>query len=152
MMSSISMDDIIRPTAKVNHLIIALCVVVASLIVLLVLNNIGDALIPLFIIWALGIILWLTASVAEKFKSIEIGDGGLTVKTGVLSIKTTLISYKQIANLHIKQGLFERIIGVGTVELDTSGTNRVEIIMQSVKKEDIERISQACREGMKKVI
>lgn len=146
------MDNIIRPTAKVNHLIIILCAVIASAIVLLALNEIKEMLIPLFVIWALAIILWLTASIAEKFKTIELGEEGLTVKTGILSIKTTLMAYKQIANLHIKQGLFERILGVGTIELDTSGTNRVEIIIHSVKKEDLEKISQACRSGMKKVI
>ncbi len=148
----LSMDNIIRPTAKVNHIIIIICAVIASIIVLVASEIIGGVLISLFVIWALAIILWLTASVAEKFKTIELGEGGLTVKTGVLSIKTTIIAYKQIANLHIKQGLLDRIFGVGTVELDTSGTNRVEIIIRSVGKEDLERISQACREGMKKVV
>ncbi len=151
-MNLVFMDNIIRPTAKVNHLIIVICAIIASLIVFVVFEKIGDMLMPLFVIWAFAIILWLTASVVEKFTSIEIGESALTVKSGVLSIKTTLISYKQIANLHIKQGLFERIVGVGTVELDTSGTNRVEIIMRNIKKDDLDKLSYACKEGMKKVL
>lgn len=51
----------------------------------------------------------------------------LSTEMGVLSKQTAEVAIKDIRSVNSKQGLFERLFGLGTVEIGTAGTAGIEV-------------------------
>ena len=50
-----------------------------------------------------------------------------------LSRKMTSINYGNIRDIHLKQGLVQRIFGIGDVYIDTSGGSGMEMVVKGIK-------------------
>jgi len=71
---------------------------------------------------------------------VEIGEYAVTVKTGLLNTRTIMIPYERMTNVNIKRGIFDRLMGMGTLEIDTAGTAQTEVIMPYMLNKDLEHI------------
>ena len=50
-----------------------------------------------------------------------------------LSRKMTSINYNNIRDVHLTQGLFQRLFNIGNIYIDTSGSNKMEMIVKGIK-------------------
>lgn len=98
------------------------------------------------IVWALAILQVIFLWVAARFISLDIGENDLLFRKGVLNVKTNLVPYKKITDARFTQSIFERMFSVGTLEIDTAGSETVSIYIPSVPSIDLERIISTVRE------
>lgn len=96
----------------------------------------------LLILWTLLVLVAIISKIYTKFTTVKIEETGLTITKGILSIKKIFIQYKNISNVRIHQTLFERIIGVGSIGIDTAGTSGTEVIIDYIENEKLQRIVQ----------
>ena len=70
-------------------------------------------------------------------------------RVGIISRHSVRMAYENVQNAYVKQGILERLLGVGTVGLSSSGQHDVEIVIQGVKHpgQIIERIQQVLQKG-----
>ena len=59
---------------------------------------------------------------------------GITSRIGVLSLQqvVTTVRYEDVRAVEVVQSIWDRIIGVGTLEISTSATGGVEILMDGI--------------------
>ena len=53
-------------------------------------------------------------------------------RTGYFWTKIVTADYEDIADVQVVQGLFDKILGMGKLKFNTSGSNRVEIIFENI--------------------
>jgi uncharacterized membrane protein YdbT with pleckstrin-like domain len=82
------------------------------------------ALIPVFGIGLLILLAWWIQCLAT---SLVITDRRVTLRKGILSKYTNDILISDIRNVQVGQNLFQRIFGVGSVAVSTSGQSDMEI-------------------------
>jgi membrane protein YdbS with pleckstrin-like domain/DNA-directed RNA polymerase subunit RPC12/RpoP len=58
----------------------------------------------------------------------------LLTEKGVLSKHTAEVAIKDIRSINMKQGIFEKIFGLGTVEIGTAGTAGIEITFAGISQ------------------
>lgn len=68
---------------------------------------------------------------------IHVEDEIITVKEGLLMSKMVVIPFDKINEIKTEYGMSDRILGVGTIMLDTAGTGAVEVIFSNVPRESI---------------
>jgi len=61
----------------------------------------------------------------------------ITVRKGILIRKTTLIPLHRIDNIKTSSSIFDLILGLQTIMIDTSGTDQIEVIMPYIPKEKV---------------
>ena len=143
---------IVKPSAKVYYLKIILCAAVFT-ILLLILGTILKFEIILIIpgIWFIAIFCAIAAKIMIHFRSIEVTDKDITMKIGVLNTKSVVVPYGQITNVNVKRTLFDRVMGLGLIEVDTPGTDVAELTMDYISKNDIYKIREALRNSKVRV-
>jgi uncharacterized membrane protein YdbT with pleckstrin-like domain len=59
---------------------------------------------------------------------------GIEYRTGVLWTSQNIlrIRYEDIRTLELKQTLFDRLVGIGTIEIATAASSEVEIVMEGI--------------------
>ena len=82
------------------------------------------ALIPVFGIGLLILLAWWIQCLAT---SLVITERRVTLRKGILSKYTNDILISDIRNVQVGQNLFQRIFGVGSVAVSTSGQSDMEI-------------------------
>lgn len=87
------------------------------------------ALIPLFGIGLLILLVWWIQCLGT---SLVITDRRVTLRKGILGKYTNDILISDIRNVRIGQNLFQRIFGVGSVAVSTSGQADMEIEVQGL--------------------
>ena len=88
--------------------------------------------IPLVAILGVATLIWLkTASTSYHF-----AKGRLTWRTGVLSRSTESLELYRIADVTMRQPLFQRLFGVGRIVLSTADANHREVVMEGVPSPD----------------
>jgi len=101
---------------------------------------------PLILIaWGIGILSIIYLSIAARFISLDIGENDLLFKRGILSIRTSLVPFAKVTDARYSQTIAERIFSVGTLEVDTAGSNNVAIYIPSVPFRDLERVIETVR-------
>jgi len=91
-----------------------------------------------FIIWyilgivfllafGLGIIIIIIAFCLRRGTTFYITDERVIYEVTFLSRQISSTTYDKIQDLHLSQGIFERIVGMGTIHINTAGTHFVEI-------------------------
>lgn len=68
---------------------------------------------------------------------IHVEDEIITVKEGLLMSKMVVIPFDKINEIKTEYSMSDRILGVGTIMLDTAGTGAVEVIFPDVPRESI---------------
>ncbi len=93
------------------------------------------------IVWGIAFIFSFAAWLDTRFKRIEISETNLLLKAGVFSVKTILVPFTGITNVRVRQSFFDRVVGVGTVVIDTpGGSNTPEIEIQRIPARALETI------------
>ena len=83
------------------------------------------------------------------------GDSGLEAQSGVLSLRLvkTKVRYEDILSVEVIQGLLDRILQVGILEVSTSATGGVEVILEGVASpRALQEILLTERENRKKAL
>ncbi|MFW6129889.1 MAG: PH domain-containing protein, partial [Atribacterota bacterium] len=87
----------------------------------------------IFLIW------WLKCKAATltvtNFKTVE--------RRGLISKNTSEILHSHIRNIGIKQGFFDRLLGVGGIYIAGAGTAAAEIVFPGLKIETLEEIKKS---------
>jgi putative membrane protein len=144
------MKSIIRPHAIKMHIEIAIVAILISSLILLGSSLLGGiALWAVVAVWGIALLAGLVAMIKEHSKSIEIGEDSLIIKTGILSTKTTVIPYWTITDVDIEQNIVDKILGLGTLSVDTAGTSNVEVVMKNLSYADLKELIEVFKKKMK---
>ncbi len=74
-------------------------------------------------------ILW-----AYYSECLNITNEGINRRSGILSRKTTSLRYCDIRNIGLQQSIFQRVLGIGTLEFSSAGSDSVEIRFDNIAK------------------
>lgn len=92
---------------------------------------------------ALGLLLFLwplAKDAAKRFETLELDGGRLRYKSGMVSVSTRLLDVAKIRDVHVDQGIFGRMMGIGTVSVKTEGESGC------IEMEDIDRPAQVAEQ------
>ncbi len=112
---------------------------------------------PIALAWLLGLavavpFLWLAGRIAQwATTNLIVTTGRLLLRRGVLARSVTQIRLDRIAEVHCRQGLFERIIGTGTIAVEVFGEEGLTVVtdvrhprsFQRVLSEELARTATA---------
>ena len=88
--------------------------------------------IPLVAILGLATLTWLkTASTSYHF-----AQGRLTWRAGALSRTADSLELYRVADVTMRQSLFQRLFGVGRIILSTADANHREVVLEGVPRPD----------------
>lgn len=120
-------------------------IIIGAVVVSAIILYFGGLLEDLMLI-ALGgvvgaaILLGMLARIIQLFKTIEIGEKSVKVMTGIIHIKSMLIPYERITHVQTTQTLSQRILGLGTLSIDTAGSDMVEVVLRDVPQKYLQKI------------
>lgn len=87
----------------------------------------------LFFLPLIGLLHVLWAEINIHINRFYISDQRITEKKGILSIEETYLQTDRVANYTIKQNFVERLLDIGTIEIESvDGDDEVEILMKGV--------------------
>ena len=88
----------------------------------------GVILIPVLV----GLVMLLYVYVMLKTTAFVVTDKRVVAKTGVFSVNMSEVRIEDIRGVNLRQSLWQRIIGAGTVFIGTAATGGAEIVMNGV--------------------
>lgn len=88
-------------------------------------------------VWLAGILFVLFAFITARFQTLTLDENTITYSGGVLATKRTVLSYAKITETSYTQGLLERLLGVGTISIDTAGGSDIAVRVGNVRYADI---------------
>lgn len=91
----------------------------------------------MFILLALASFASLIAFLYFQHKYIHVEDEIITVREGIITSKISVIPFNKINEIKTQFSFFDRLLGVGTIMIDTAGTSAVEVVFKNVPKESI---------------
>ncbi len=91
-------------------------------------------------VWLLGLAACVFAYIGSRFTTLEIRDKDLLFKRGVFAVKTVLVPYNRITDTRYVQSLVERVLGLGTLEVETASESGVAIRIGGVRDADVRDI------------
>jgi uncharacterized membrane protein YdbT with pleckstrin-like domain len=84
---------------------------------------------------AVGIIIIVLAEVKRRNNDYAITNERVVERTGIINIDQDSITWEKISNLSFKRNLFDRIFGIGTIEIwAVGGLDEPEIILRKIPK------------------
>ncbi|MBU4245640.1 MAG: PH domain-containing protein [Nanoarchaeota archaeon] len=87
----------------------------------------------LFILPIIGLLHILWAEISIRVNRFYISDQRIAEKKGILSIEETYLQTDRVANYTIKQNFIERLLDIGTIEIESvDGDDEPEIVMKCV--------------------
>ena len=101
---------------------------------LLSLDNDRAVFLSLPVFWLIPLTLALMATYDRYNVRYVLDERGIETREGRLSLnqKINRIRFEDIRSIEIKQSLFDRILGIGQLEIGTSGTGGIEICIEGV--------------------
>ncbi|MEW8499828.1 MAG: PH domain-containing protein [Candidatus Thiodiazotropha taylori] len=96
-------------------------------------------LIPVF---GIGLVILLVWHLQNKASKLTINDSEILYEKGLLSKERSEVNISSVRNTKVKQSFFDRIFGVGTIEIYTAGDSP-EIVAKGLP--DPNRISEIIR-------
>ena len=110
----------------------------ATGLVLAAIHLISPASVPLWVaiiavlalIGALGLIIWWWVQTLSA--ALEITNKRTVAKRGLLSRSTSEVVHDNIRNVQVDQSFWERIWGIGTIGISSSGQDGIEIQMRKI--------------------
>ncbi len=104
--------------------------------------------IVLAIIAVFSIASIVVSFIKAKIQYIEVDSEGVTMHSGLFNKKTTYVPYERITNIHTHKSLLERIFGLGGLQVDTAGTNKVEINMGNIPSKYLGKLVRAVQKNI----
>jgi membrane protein YdbS with pleckstrin-like domain len=81
----------------------------------------------LLFVFGVGLLFIIYALLDRNTKLYTLTNKRVTAKAGIISRQVNEVGIKDIRSINVKQGIFERLFGVGTVEIASAGTAGVEV-------------------------
>jgi uncharacterized membrane protein YdbT with pleckstrin-like domain len=106
---------------------------------------VGLALYPLAII--AGVFIFILAEIVRRAESFYVLDSGVAREYRLLSTSRKFAEYEKIQNVEVSQSFMENLMGIGSIHLDTAGTDTREVSFRGAK--DPYKIERMIREKMK---
>jgi uncharacterized membrane protein YdbT with pleckstrin-like domain len=82
--------------------------------------------------FGLGLIILIVWWLKCKGTTLIITDKRSTLRHGILSKHTTDVLHEHVRNVQVSQGMFQRMFGVGSIGISSSGQSGVEIEVDGV--------------------
>lgn len=96
-----------------------------------------------------GLFVLALGEIARRAETFYVFENGVAREYKLLSTSRKFIEYDKIQDLEVSQSFFENILGIGSVDFDTAGSDAIEMTFHGVKNPyDLEK---TIREKMKKV-
>ena len=76
---------------------------------------------------------WICYLRAKSMKY-KLSNKRISSEMGILSKQTAEVMIKDVRSVNLKQGIFERMFGLGTVEIGSAGTAGIEVSISGVSK------------------
>ncbi|MBI5051468.1 PH domain-containing protein [Candidatus Micrarchaeota archaeon] len=89
----------------------------------------------------------LISEFLKRFTKIYLEEKGITVKKGIFNIKKVFIQYPNIANINVHQSIFERVLSVGSLEIDTAGTAKAEVLIHSIDYNNLQKVVERTKKS-----
>lgn len=133
---------IIKPGAIAMQAKTLLSALAITIIVALFLGYFGEILLYVIaLIWVIALALCASAEISKKFKRIILEEGQAIAESGLITKEIIHADYDRITSVNMRQDPIERLFKVGTIEIDTAGTEKIEVKMGGIKEEDMKRIA-----------
>lgn len=102
---------------------------------------------PVWIIVLVAGLLWLLNICIQKAGSwMALNEDHVMKRTGIISKSVSEVRYENIRSIDTRQGVLDRIFGIGAVMIGTAGTSGYEIVKAGIKNPDnIKQILNARR-------
>ena len=95
------------------------------------------------IITAFAFLMIVVAFIRARLQTFEITDEGITSRTGILNVKTRFVPYSKIDSVHMSRNIFDRVLMLGTLRVDTLASMGEEIVMSDISSGHLEPALQA---------
>ena len=102
-----------------------------------------------FILWSWTLIVPIIIYLKTRFTVYEVTDERIKLKTGILSQEIDECELYRIRDYKIAKPFFQRIFGLGNIELITSDRSNVRINLNGIK--DPENLYNIIRDNVEKV-
>ena len=102
-----------------------------------------------FILWSWTLIVPIIIYLKTRFTVYELTDERIKLKTGILSQEIDECELYRIRDYKIVKPFFQRIFGLGNIELITSDRSNVRINLKGIK--DPENLYNIIRDNVEKV-
>jgi uncharacterized membrane protein YdbT with pleckstrin-like domain len=127
-----------HPNPVMPSVKILICLAVLTVLLVLGSDFLGGMFLQLLAAtWLAAAVLVLFAFILSKFQTITLDDNTITYTGGVFATRRVTLPYARITETSYVQGLLERMLGFGTVSIDTAGGSAVAIHMGNVRYADI---------------
>jgi uncharacterized membrane protein YdbT with pleckstrin-like domain len=107
---------------------------------------------PLELLYSIIAVLAITSIVAAfiraKIQYIDIDDEGITMHAGLFNKKTTYVPYERVTNVQVHRDFIERLFLIGTLQIDTAGSNRIEVVMHNIPSHYLGKIAKSVQTHM----
>jgi len=97
----------------------------------IVIDDYSIIAVPMVVI---GIIVIISAEILRGANRYYITTTRIMHEYSLFSRKRSSATYRHIQDLHATQGILERLIGIGTLHINTAGTHLTEITFKGVPK------------------
>ncbi len=91
-------------------------------------------------VWAILFLAMIHSYMVTRFVSLEVTEDEVVYKKGILSVNRVHIAFHMITSVNMQQTFFERIFGLGTLEIDTAGGPWREVVMEAMPIDALRRI------------
>jgi len=81
----------------------------------------------IFLIFGTGLLFIIVTTLVRRGTAYYITEKRIIYQTIFLSRKISSVTYDKIQDLHITQAIFGRILGIGTIHINTAGSTFIEV-------------------------
>ncbi|QCC60721.1 PH domain-containing protein [Natrinema thermotolerans] len=101
---------------------------------------------PLLALVPIGLVAGVGYGIAYYYRfTYEVTASTFDVSSGVFSRRSREIPYRRIQNVDISQGLFQRVVGLAVVSIETAGGGDTEATLRFVSEDEAERLRSEIR-------
>ena len=86
----------------------------------------------LLLFFGIGFLIIIYALLDRNTKLYTLTNKRVTAKAGIISRQVNEVGIRDIKSINVKQGIFERLFGLGTVEIASAGTAGIEVTFAGV--------------------
>lgn len=144
------MEALVVSTSPKKHLVIIWLTAILLLLILYGLGTIFDM--PLWL-YAFVLVLAVLSSAFALFYAktikLELKESEILFTHGIFTRHTTTINYNRIDNVKKIRSIFDMLLGLGTLEVDTPGKIEKEIFVKNLDINDLTKIHDILIEKMK---
>ncbi|OLZ41085.1 hypothetical protein A6E15_08830 [Natrinema saccharevitans] len=101
---------------------------------------------PLLALVPIGLVAGVGYGIAYYYRfTYEVTASTFDVSSGVFSRRSREIPYRRVQNVDISQGLFQRVVGLAVVSIETAGGGDTEATLRFVSEDEAERVRSEIR-------